>query len=133
MSAWRLSRSFLGSRASITEARRFVTYFLQRLPVVDTAELIVSELATNAIHHSASGRFGGRFAVNLHVQPDRLWIGVLDQGGDQIPQLCNYPPEALGGRGLLLVATLATTWGVTGDDRGRTVWVILPLPRPATP
>jgi hypothetical protein len=34
----------------VTEARRFVTYLLKDWPVAEAAKLIVSELATNAIH-----------------------------------------------------------------------------------
>ncbi|MEU7990470.1 hypothetical protein AB0B56_36975 [Streptosporangium canum] len=49
-------RAFLGSPASITEARRFITAFLRNWPCVDDAELIVSELATNAVRHSDSGQ-----------------------------------------------------------------------------
>ncbi|MER7500892.1 ATP-binding protein [Nonomuraea pusilla] len=126
MSAWRFSRYFLGSPPSITEARRFVTTLLQGSPSVDEAELIVSELATNAIRHSASGRFGGRFLVTVQAHPDRLWLGVLDEGGPSSPQIFCPSSEAEGGRGLLAVSTLALDWGVWGDDTGRTVWAVLP-------
>jgi serine/threonine-protein kinase RsbW len=67
MPAWRLSRYFLGSATSIREARRFITTFLGDWPIAEAAELIVSELATNAVRHSASGRFGGRFLVTVHA------------------------------------------------------------------
>ncbi|MEV0151990.1 MULTISPECIES: ATP-binding protein [unclassified Nonomuraea] len=125
MSAWRFSRYFLGSAPSITEARRFVTALLRGRPAVDEAELIVSELATNAIRHSASGRFGGRFLVSVQAHTDRLWVGVLDEGGPSSPRLFRPYPEGEGGRGLLLVANLAIDWGVWGDEHGRTVWAVL--------
>jgi anti-sigma regulatory factor (Ser/Thr protein kinase) len=125
MSAWRFSRYFLGSAPSITEARRFVTALLRDWPVVDDAELVVSELATNAVRHSASGRFGGRFLVSVQAHADRLWVGVLDEGGPSSPRLFRSYPEGEGGRGLLLVASLAVDWGVWGDEHGRTVWAVL--------
>ncbi|SEN21592.1 ATP-binding protein [Nonomuraea pusilla] len=125
MSAWRFSRYFLGSAPSITEARRFVTALLRGSPIVGEAELIVSELATNAIRHSASGRFGGRFLVTVQAHPDRFWLGVLDEGGPSSPKVFRPSMGAEGGRGLLLVSTLALDWGVWGDDRGRTVWAVL--------
>lgn len=125
MSAWRFSRYFLGSAPSITEARRFVVALLRGWPVVHEAELIVSELATNAIRHSASGRFGGRFLVSVQAHPDRLWLGVLDEGGLSSPKAFRPCPEGEGGRGLLLVASLAIDWGVWGDEHGRTVWAVL--------
>ncbi|MEV0971631.1 integrase [Microtetraspora glauca] len=61
-----MSRHFLGSPASITEARRFVTTFLKCWPSLQSAELIV-RLATNAVRHSASGRFGGLFTVTASL------------------------------------------------------------------
>lgn len=125
MSAWCISRSFLGSTVSITEARRFVTTFLKGWPDVETAELIVSELATNAIRHSASGRFGGRFHVTIRAERRRVWIGVLDEGGPGRPQIFPEYPELEGGRGLRIVSKVATDWGVLGDHRGRTVWASL--------
>ncbi|MEV4390838.1 ATP-binding protein [Nonomuraea sp. NPDC049607] len=125
MSAWRFSRYFLGSAPSITEARRFVTALLQGSPTIDEAELVVSELATNAIRHSASGRFGGRFLVTVQAHPDRLWLGVLDEGGSSSPEVSCPSMGAEGGRGLLLVSALALDWGVWGDDGGRTVWAVL--------
>ncbi|MFI7135854.1 ATP-binding protein [Nonomuraea sp. NPDC050153] len=125
MSAWRFSRYFLGSAPSVTEARRFVAALLRGWPGVSDAELIVSELATNAIRHSASGRFGGRFLVSVHAHPDRLWIGVLDEGGPSSPRVFRPCLEGEGGRGLLVVASLALDWGVWGDEHGRTVWAVL--------
>jgi serine/threonine-protein kinase RsbW len=125
MSAWRFSRYFLGSAPSVTEARRFITSLLRDWPAVDTAELIVSELATNAIRHTASGRFGGRFLVSVQAHPDRLWLGVLDEGGHSSPLVFRHSPDGEDGRGLLLVSSLAIDWGVWGDERGRTVWAAL--------
>ena len=125
MSAWRMSRSFLASPPSVTEARRFVTVFLAGWPVVETAELIVSELATNAIRHSASNRFGGRFHVLIHSEHYLVWVGVADEGGPRAPQMLAPDEQDERGRGLLLVATLADSYGVRGDETGRTVWASL--------
>lgn len=122
---WRMSRHFIGSPPSVTEARRFVTLFLAGWPVVAEAELIVSELATNALRHSASGRFGGRFAVSIQARNDQVWLGVLDEGGARSPGLLTPYEEEESGRGLLLVAALADAWGVWGGEAGRTVWAVL--------
>ena len=121
-----VSRTFLGSPASIVEARRFTTMILSGWPEVDDAELIISELATNAIRHSESGRFGGRFTVSIRVRDKRLWLGVLDEGGPHSPHPLPASDEE-GGRGLALVAGLATNWGVTGDETGRIVWAVVDL------
>ncbi len=133
-SSWRMSRHFLGSPPSVTEARRFITLFLAGWPVVDEAELIVSELATNALRHSASGRFGGRFAVSIQVRRDQVWLGVLDEGGARSPGLLTPYEEEENGRGLLLVSALADSWGVWGGEAGRTVWATLAVrPTPVRP
>ncbi|MEU8381623.1 ATP-binding protein [Streptosporangium amethystogenes] len=132
MSLFRISRTFLGSPRSIVEARRFVTAMLSGWPEAEDAELIVSELATNAVRHSESGRFGGRFTVSIHTEADRLWIGVLDEGGPRSPRAFPHHEDGEDGRGLMLVTELAASWGVTGDDKGRIVWAVLELlPQPA--
>jgi anti-sigma regulatory factor (Ser/Thr protein kinase) len=128
-----MSRSFIGSPASVTEARRFVTTFLAAWPIVDSAELIVSELATNAIRHSASRRFGGRFHVEIQAEQDRVWLGVTDEGAPDAPMPHSPDDEEEGGRGLLLVATLADTCGVHGGRDGRTVWAVMLVDLDAVP
>ncbi|GII80719.1 hypothetical protein Sru01_57010 [Sphaerisporangium rufum] len=102
-----------------------MTSFLSGWPVLDAAELIVSELATNAIRHSASRRFGGRFQVMIHAQHDRVWLGVADEGGPDRPALAVPGEHEEGGRGLVLVAALAESCGVRGDEQGRTVWALM--------
>ncbi|MGW5262276.1 ATP-binding protein [Microbispora sp. NPDC004025] len=124
MPPWRLSRHFLGRPASVTEARRFITATLGAWPVVESVELIVSELATNAVRHTASARFGGKFIVNIQAEPDQVWVGVADEGGPGVPRLVR-PSDDEGGRGLFLVASLADNWGVYGGQAGRTAWALL--------
>ncbi|GAA3423223.1 hypothetical protein GCM10018953_04060 [Streptosporangium nondiastaticum] len=127
MSSWRMSRTFPGSPIAIAEARRFITTLLGSRPGIEDAELIVSELATNAVRHSASGRFGGCFTVAVQADRDRIWLGVLDQGGPYAPRPLPPQEDEEGGRGLALVAAMAVSWGVTGDEQGRIVWAALNL------
>ena len=103
-------------------ARRFVADEAACLPaeVVSDAELLVSELVTNAVVH-------GRSAITLRVNVDPPGIGVAvhDRGEDTVEVTPEPPdPETSGGRGLLIVRTLATAWGVTPSDPppGKTVW-----------
>lgn len=103
-------------------ARGFVAEALGHLPepVCRTAELLVSELATNAVRHA-----GGRFEVVVEHTPNdgRLWVGVTDTGpGYPILQAPGITAEH--GRGLQLVNALADRWGVRrrrGTDE-KTVW-----------
>jgi anti-sigma regulatory factor (Ser/Thr protein kinase) len=103
-------------------ARRFVAEQGASLPadVVADAELLVSELVTNAVLY-------GRAAITLrvNVDPPGIGIAVHDRGDDAIDVAADRPdPNAPGGRGLLIVRAIATAWGVTPSDPppGKTVW-----------
>ncbi|MDT7839182.1 ATP-binding protein [Streptomyces justiciae] len=87
----------------------------------DPAEQIVAELAANAVTH---GRVPGRdFRLTLYVVGDTLRIEVTDTRADRDPCLEQASPEAESGRGLALVAALASRWGVSeGPAPRKTVW-----------
>ncbi|MFE6299196.1 ATP-binding protein, partial [Streptomyces sp. NPDC057866] len=83
----------------------------------DVAELLTSELVTNALVHTAHGAI-----VSAEVDPDRLRVEVRDyEPGLAAPPV---PPADDGthGRGLLLVRELADSWGVAARDSGKVVW-----------
>jgi anti-sigma regulatory factor (Ser/Thr protein kinase) len=85
---------------------------------VDGAELVVSELVTNAILH-------GTAPIELSVDTDEghcLRIAVSD--GDPSP-LADPGPPALhqtGGRGLWIIGAVARQWGWTPTSHGKQVW-----------
>lgn len=116
---------FPGHPSAVSQARRFVAGvlgegFLGR----DEVLLLVSELAANAVRHSASGD-GGEFEVAVSVAGGLVRVEVGDQGGASEPWLIGEggAPDALtGGRGLRIVDALATKWGHAGDGLGRVVW-----------
>src|SRR5579862_2720088 len=83
------------------------------------ALVVLSELVTNAIVHGAAP-----IDVRLRHQDDRIRIEVRDRA-DGVVAVADPGPDALGGRGLLLVRELAADWGVEGDDDGKTVWAEL--------
>ncbi|MEZ0165836.1 SpoIIE family protein phosphatase [Kineococcus sp. LSe6-4] len=94
---------------------------------VDTAELLVSELVTNAVTH-------GRSDIRLQAasSPDRLLVEVGDEN-DRLPEVLPADAGALSGRGLHLVQAAAHAWGahpvdgtgVTGTGTGKVVWFAL--------
>ncbi len=84
--------------------------------------LLVSELATNAVRHSASPWF----TVALEVHEGLLHVEVRDwgRGLDDVPG--DRDPERAGGWGLFLVEQTADDWGLE-VDRGTRVWFDLRL------
>lgn len=91
--------------------------------LADTAELMVSELVTNAVRHSHSRPLELRL-----VRGDTLLCEVDDDDHD-LPTLLSAGPEDEFGRGLRIVSTLAREWGTSRTKAGKTVWFELTLPR----
>lgn len=91
----------------------------------DDAMLIVSELVTNAVRHA-----GTNVVLTVRVHPDRIRIEVSD-GVDELSAMMPGRPDSSrpDGRGLVIVAALASNWGVTRepDGLGKTVWADLPI------
>ena len=84
-SARPLARTFPGVAASVPEARRFVTGLLTGCPAREVLVACVSELCTNAITHTASGK-GGVFTIEVELPRDGLArVSVTDAGGPSVP------------------------------------------------
>ncbi|MEH0655730.1 ATP-binding protein [Streptomyces scabiei] len=118
-------RAFPGLPDQVAEARLFVAALLQERGVADDAVLVVSELATNAVRHTLSGSAGGWFLVVVAFRADGVRLEVVDQGGDNVPEMCDVVSQDNGGRGLWLVSACAKDWGVKDVPSGRTVWADL--------
>jgi two-component sensor histidine kinase len=99
----------------------------------DAAELVVSELTTDAVAASAEltgSRYHGRWRpgvppVRLSLYSDKEWVLVeVWDGDDRIPEAQDIDLEAESGRGLLLVTTLSTEWGTYRPEKtsGKVVW-----------
>jgi anti-sigma regulatory factor (Ser/Thr protein kinase) len=91
--------------------------------LADTAELLVSELATNAIRASA-GLLSPVMRLCLASDHQCMVIRVWD-GGDQMPVRKNAGPDSESGRGLLLVESLSTEWGSYRKANGKVVWAVV--------
>ncbi|ULR52453.1 ATP-binding protein [Streptomyces deccanensis] len=118
-------RAFPGLPDQVVEARHFVAALLQERGVADDAVLVVSELATNAVRHTLSGSAGGWFLVVVAFRADGVRLEVVDQGGDNVPEVCDVVSQDNGGRGLWLVSACAKDWGVKDVPSGRAVWADL--------
>jgi anti-sigma regulatory factor (Ser/Thr protein kinase) len=86
---------------------------------VEDVKLLVSELVTNAVRHP---RHEGPIDVSVELGRARVRVEVTDPGdGFRKPRVGTPPPEALGGRGLLIVDRVASSWGVSAG-RPTCVW-----------
>lgn len=94
-------------------------------PVIDDAQVVVSELVTNAVRH-ASPRPDGQVGVEWAVASDRLWLRVIDGGlqGTTGPGRLHH---GFGGRGLSIVAALSDAWDFEPRPDGTTVTAVLVL------
>jgi anti-sigma regulatory factor (Ser/Thr protein kinase) len=99
--------------------------------IADTAELLASELMTNAVQ--ASERLKTR--ADLAIVPVvKLWlvsdgislvIHVWD-ASDEMPVLKDLTADDEGGRGLMLVEALGVEWGAYRKaEGGKVVWVMI--------
>ncbi len=88
--------------------------------VVDDAELITSELVTNAILHG-----GGVIELRLSAFPHRVRISVFDENPQQVPAPAGDRGLQVGGRGLALVQQVAADWGHEVSPDGKEVWAEL--------
>ena len=86
--------------------------------LTETALLLVSELATNAIRHGTPP-----VRLSLRLDRDRLRVEVTDSS-PALPELGHPGPDQISGRGLQIVQQLAAKWGATASPRrlGKTVW-----------
>jgi anti-sigma regulatory factor (Ser/Thr protein kinase) len=122
------ARRFPGRPEYIGAARRFVAAALAAWPAAqEVAQLLVSEVVTNAIQHSASGDQGGSLEVRYILDDHEVYVEVLDAGGTAAPRQRAEHLERSSGRGLALVDALANAWGVHDHHAGRVVWFRLPL------
>jgi anti-sigma regulatory factor (Ser/Thr protein kinase) len=87
----------------------------------DTAELVVSELVTNAVQVSACYEVPSPVQFRMSASQSRVLIEVWDC--DPRHPIVREPLDFdESGRGLLLVATLSTQWGWAEFKRGKIVW-----------
>ena len=108
--------------------------------LTETAELVVSELVTNALSaysHPASTwpRRHGPGQPATGIPPIRFWLACDRQklliqvwdASDRLPVLHDADPGAEGGHGLLLVQALSAGWGTYLPDAfgGKVTWALV--------
>ena len=102
------------------EARRHVARACQGLArdVVEIAQLLTTELVTHAISHGA-----GEITLDITRAPQDLRVDVIDAAPER-PRAEVAGPEQTRGRGILIVESLASAWGVEppSGSRRKSVW-----------
>jgi anti-sigma regulatory factor (Ser/Thr protein kinase) len=95
--------------------------------LADTAELLASEVVTNAVQASVRLQTVGPEVIRIWLTSDGaiLVIHVWDSNPDMpVPQ--EAAPDAEGGRGLMLVGALGKDWGAyRAEEGGKIVWVMI--------
>ena len=115
-------------QSSGRDVRRALVSSLRELEVdaivVGEAEIVVSELVSNAVRY---GRplLDGTIQVTWTVRCGVVEVAVTDGGGPTTPRPAPRATMAVAGRGLRIVRGLAHEWGVLQDRSGRTVWASL--------
>jgi anti-sigma regulatory factor (Ser/Thr protein kinase) len=119
----RQARRFPCQPESVPDARHFVRDALSAQPreIVEAAELMTSELATNSVRHARSD-----FELAILLTPRKIRVEVSDHGeGRPVPRSPTTREQS--GRGLQIVLQLSDDWGVTPSDNGKLVWFALQL------
>jgi anti-sigma regulatory factor (Ser/Thr protein kinase) len=115
-------RRFRCQPESVPAARRFIRDVLrdQSREILEAAELMASELATNCVQHARTG-----FELVITDEQRNIRVEVRDTGeGRPVPR--SPMPTERTGRGLLIVEAMSDTWGIDPSACGKTVWFTLP-------
>lgn len=117
-----VARRFGAGAKSVPDARTFLAEALDAFSdeVVLMAQLLASELVTNAVLHARTP-----LVLGIELQGPRLRVTVED-GSAGLPARRHSGADATQGRGLVLVESLASAWGCDPTQSGKRVWFELP-------
>ncbi|HZC41837.1 MAG TPA: ATP-binding protein [Streptosporangiaceae bacterium] len=130
-----VTRPFPAAAESVGTARGFAREALRdwgMTDLADLAELVVSELVTNAVRHGvpSARKVVREYPIRLRLlaQPPFVMCMVTDPGAD-IPVLRESDPAAECGRGLHVVESSCVRWGWhLLDEGGKVVWALMRPP-----
>ncbi len=118
----RQSTTLANEAASVPVARQIVREACAEWGMdqdaAETGTLLISEIVTNAVRHGHSHSVR---VIAEQPRPDRLRVAVVDKSR-RMPELNIVGPDAIGGRGLLLVDALSDRWGTDLLPWGKRVW-----------
>lgn len=92
-------------------------------PIGRAGQLVCSELVNNVLMHTRGGGW-----LSVWWVPDRLLRLELEDTDPALPPLPSVPSVSqLHGRGLHIVDTIASRWGMQRSPRGKTIWCELDI------
>lgn len=107
-------------RAQVSRARRFVVEIATAVgqgDLADVVELLTSEVVTNVVLHAG----GDEMRITVDWSPPTFRVEVFDES-PATPRPQRYGVDAATGRGLALISDLASAWGTTPHEDGKSVW-----------
>ncbi|MFD0505550.1 ATP-binding protein [Streptomyces chiangmaiensis] len=114
IASWRLpAEPTVAGRARALATRQLKQWGLEYL--VESTELIVSELVTNAIRY-------GNGTIGLRLIRHELLTCEVSDAGNSHPRLRHPRTTDENGRGLLLVSRLSRRWGTRYAADGKVIW-----------
>lgn len=106
-------------------ARRLVREVLTQAGashLMDDAMLVMSELATNAVRYGAEP-----IRAHAGIEGGRLILAVQDSRASDLPYPKVLTATEPNGRGMHLVAAMASRWGWDRNANSKVVWAEIPL------
>ncbi|GAA4305035.1 ATP-binding protein [Actinomadura luteofluorescens] len=116
-----------GEEASVSLARELVRYALvnwgYELSLVHDSAVVMSEIVTNAVEAARGHALRIRIAVREGLPLLECW-----DPSPELPRFCDAGLDALGGRGLAIIAAYAKDTGVrpSATGQGKIVWALMP-------
>jgi len=96
--------------------------------IADEAELVISELVTNAYRITAALKLDTPISLRLWTDYVHLVLEVWDGAGHREPKPGDQSTSAESGRGLAVVTAIAERWGVRHvEDGGKIVFALIKL------
>ncbi|MEU5905879.1 ATP-binding protein [Micromonospora sp. NPDC047467] len=88
--------------------------------LTEPAQIAVTEMVNNVVAHART-----LMSVRLAPQDSTLQLAVRDHSAHRPAFAGLSPPTRAGGRGLLLIDTVARRWGTSMVPDGKVVWCVL--------
>jgi anti-sigma regulatory factor (Ser/Thr protein kinase) len=109
---------------------RSIAYEWGLQELAETAELVTSELVTNAVQASERLRIRADSAIvpviRLSLASDQISMVIrVWDGNDEMPVRHDAGPDEISGRGLMIIDSLSAYWGSYRKANGKVVWAMV--------